>query len=190
MAHFLPSDFELHKYGLSCRLVNESDAEFILSLRLDSNKSTYISSTSNKIEDQIQWIREYKIREKKGLDFYFMYSYQGERAGVNRIYDIEDKHFIHGSWLFSNNVPPYCPLAAAIMAREIAFYILHLDAEIDTAGIHVDNTGVLQFATFMGEVFNGYRDSEQGRFLTGYLTKELFEQNLDKVKRLFPKKVI
>lgn len=185
----LPNDFALEKYGLKVRLVNESDAPFILGLRLDPLKSRYLGATDPKVESQVGWIREYKKRENEGTDYYFIYYYGEKPAGVNRIYKIQNGHFVHGSWLFSNNVPPYCSLAAAVIARQIAFYELGLNVETDTDGIHVDNTGVLHFASFMGEVFTGIRVCGMGEFKTGILTKEAFETNLPKILRLIPKKV-
>lgn len=186
----LGSDFAIERYGLAVRLVNEDDAEFIVSLRNDPLKSRFIGKTSSKIADQINWIREYKNRESIGNDYYFIYEYCGKRAGVNRIYNINSDSFIHGSWIFSNDVPPFCSLAAAIIAREIAFEQLSLKIENDTAGIHESNTGVLKFAEFMGEIFDGERiDSEMGCFKIGHITKEDFYKNHDKILRLFPKKV-
>ena len=162
----LPSNFHLSKYGLTIRLVEECDAKFIVGLRNDPVKSLYLSVTSPNIEDQIRWIAKYKQRESQGIDF------------------------VHGSWLFSNDVPPYCSLAAAVIARQIAFETLGLDIEIDTDGIHKDNIGVLQFAKFMGHLFEGSRINEQGEFLTSTLSKENFYKNLPKILKLFPKKVL
>lgn len=185
----LPKEFNLHRYGLDVRLVTEDDARFILDLRMDPMKSKYLGKTSPNIQDQIDWITAYKDREIKGTDYYFFYSIDGKPAGVNRIYDIKDDTFIHGSWLFANDVPPYCALAAAVIARQIAFYNLNLTKEVDTAGIHVDNVSVWQFAQFMGEEFTGIHTNEMGDFKVGILTKESFEKNLPKVLRLIPKKV-
>lgn len=191
MPNRLPQDFSLHKYGLDVRFVQESDAKFILDLRKDPIKSKYLSYTSGKLEDQIIWIRDYKKREAEGSDYYFMYEYQGQSAGVNRLYHIEADHFVHGSWLFSNNVPPFCSLAAAVIAREIAYELLGLVIEIDTDGIHQDNKGVLQFAKFMGHEFIGSRITEQGDvFLTSKLKREAFYHNLPKILKLFPKKYL
>lgn len=186
----LPSNFELDRYGLHCRLVTENDAEFIVSLRTDPIKSKFLSTTSNDIEAQQSWIKNYKEREVNGKDYYFMYEYNGKKAGVNRLYEIEGNHFIHGSWLFANDVPPYCALAAAVIAREIAYDILGLDIEIDTAGIHKDNVDVLQFARYMGCIFDGSVIRHGEEFLTSYLTKKMFENSKSKILKLFPKKVM
>ena len=69
----LPEDFTMEKYGLFARFVNESDAEFIVKLRTDPVLGKWIHSTDSDIENQKQWLREYKERERNGLDYYFIF---------------------------------------------------------------------------------------------------------------------
>lgn len=186
----LPSDFHGEKYGLTYRFVNESDAQFIIDLRTDPIKSKYIGSTDDSIESQKEWIRHYKERERKGTDYYFIFYFGSIPAGVTRIYGIEGNHFIHGSWVFANNVPPFCSLAAAIIAREIAYETLGLEEEIDTSGIHENNQGVLQVSRMMGVSFYGERETENGKFLLGRLPKEVFNENKKYILKLIPKKYL
>lgn len=186
----LPTDFKLNRYGLQVRLVSEDDAEFIVHIRTNPQKARYISPTSTSIEEQKAWISRYKEREQNGTDYYFIYTYNNVLAGVNRIYEIQDNHFIHGSWVFSDEVPPYCALAAGIIAREIAFDILGLNEEVDTAGVHCDNQSVLQYSRMLGVKFMGTRMYPMGKYLTGRLKKEDFQQNKNGIIRLFPKKVL
>lgn len=185
----LPSNFELDKYGLHVRLVREEDAVFIVNLRTNPIKARYISQTSASVDGQREWIKNYKLREQEGNDYYFLYIYNGNLAGVNRIYGIEGNHFIHGSWIFSDDVPPYCSLAAGIIAREIAYDTLGLEEEIDTAGVHKDNQGVLQYIKALGVEFTGTRMYPMGEYYISKLTKETFNANKHKIIRLFPKKV-
>lgn len=186
----LPSDFVLHKYGLDVRFVDQRDAEFILQLRTDPVKKMYIGKTDDTIESQLKWIDDYKLRQVQGTDYYFLYSFQNKPAGVNRIYDINGNHFIHGSWIFSNDVPPFCSLASAIIAREIAFDTLGLEVEEDTSGIHENNKNVLEVSKMLGVEFTGVRESDTGNFITGRLTKSAFEQNKSKIIRIIPKKYL
>ena len=62
-----------------------------MSLRNDEKSSRFINETSNKLEDQIAWLKEYKKREAAGTDFYIicMSSDNKIRYGLNRIYDIK-----------------------------------------------------------------------------------------------------
>lgn len=186
----LPSDFHGEKYGLSFRLVNEDDAEFIIGLRTDPIKSKYIGITDNSVENQKKWIEDYKKRERDGRDYYFIFYFGSIPAGVTRIYDIKEKKFIHGSWVFTNNVPPFCPLAAAIIAREIAYETLGLEEEVDTSGIHEDNLGVLQVSKLMGVHFYGERETENGKFMLGRLPKNVFGENKKNILKLIPNKYL
>lgn len=63
----LPENFTIEKYDLKARLVNEKDAEFIVSLRADPNRTLYMVTLENNIEKQKQWIRDYKSGKEKGL---------------------------------------------------------------------------------------------------------------------------
>ena len=186
----LSPDFKLHRYGLDVRFVDLQDAEFILRLRTDPMKRRYIGKTDDTLDAQIHWIRNYKLRQGQGTDYYFMYSFHDRPAGVNRIYEIKDDHFIHGSWVFGNDVPPFCSLAAAIIAREIAFDSLGLEVEEDTSGIHENNINVLEVSRMLGVEFTGERKCEGGRFLTGRLTKDDFEKNKSNILRIIPQKYL
>lgn len=186
----LPEDFHGKKYGLSYRLVNEDDAQFIVDLRTNPERSRYIGVTDDSVDNQRQWIKEYKIREKDGLDYYFIYSYGTIFAGVNRIYEIDDNHFIHGSWVFSDKVPPFCSLAAALIAREIAYETLGLEEEIDTSGIHERNVGVLQVSRSLGVEFYGTRETESGTFLLGRLHKTTFNVNKKNILKFIPQRYL
>lgn len=89
-----------HQYGLIFRLVEERDAEFILSLRTDPRLAKHVSPVSNELETQQTWIRNYKGRELLGQEYYFLYSNeQNEPQGVFRLYNIEGDTVTSGSWL-------------------------------------------------------------------------------------------
>ena len=179
----LPVDFHIYKYRLDCRLADESDSGFILALRTDDVLSRYIHATDNDLQSQIDWMRAYKKRERAGEDYYFIFSYEGERVGVCRLYAIHDNHFTFGSWLFKRDIPFFCSIAAAVIAREIAFDILGLEIEIEKDGTHEDNKKVWKFSKQLGMVFNGKKLDEKGVYLTGFLTKEAFEMNKPDVCR-------
>ena len=88
-------------YGYYFRLVEVEDAEFISTLRNNEKLSRFIHETSTDIKDQIKWLKEYKIREKKGEEFYFMCLKEDKktRLGLNRLYDINGDICEYGSWL-------------------------------------------------------------------------------------------
>ena len=173
----LPSEFEIEKYGLTARFVEENDADFIIKLRTQPHLARFINHTDDDVEKQKEWIRNYKEREKSGIDYYFIYNHNGEPVGLNRLYNIDETSFTFGSWVFLPDVPFVCSAASAIIAREIAFDILGLKIENEVDGIHVNNKNVYKFSKMIGLEFTGTKEKVQGLFRTGYLTKENFEKN-------------
>lgn len=126
----LPSDFECDKYGLHVRYVVEEDASFILSLRTNPMLSRFIHKTSNDIDAQKNWIREYKVREQLGQDYYFIYSTVDELIGVNRIYNLKEKSCTGGSWICVPNANPNKSIATLLFSRDIMFELLECEDEI------------------------------------------------------------
>ena len=136
----LPQNFELVRYGLHVRLVREEDAEFIVSLRTNTQLSRYISHTDNDIHKQLDWIKEYKRREKNGLEYYFLYEYNGEPFAVNRIYNISEDRAITGSWVVKPNTDLPQMFATILIEREIYFEDLDFENDyftVDKANVHV-----------------------------------------------------
>lgn len=135
----------IERYGIRLRFVEIKDSEFILSLRNDERLGKFISKTSNRLSDQEQWISNYKKRELKGEEFYFIVEdSQGERYGVTRLSDLKKGiPFELGSWLFSRESPPGMAIKADVIAKEVGF---------DTLGFNVckfnvrrDNKSVLNY---------------------------------------------
>lgn len=119
----LPENFSLEKYGLKVRLVNQDDASFILSLRANQNRTKYMMTLDDNIENQRMWIQEYKKREKEGLDYYFIYcDAEGKRIGVNRAsnVDFNAKTSKSSSWIAVEGLK-YEPLKMLIIGNEIIF---------------------------------------------------------------------
>jgi hypothetical protein len=61
-----------NNYNIKFRLVEETDAEFIVRIRTDINKSRYISPTDKDLDKQKKWIKEYKNREANKEELYFI----------------------------------------------------------------------------------------------------------------------
>lgn len=120
----LQEDFKLSKYGLDVRLVQSSDAQFIVDLRTDPDLNKYIHATSSSVEDQVAWIYKYKERERAGLDYYLIYSCDNILIGAERIYDVTENTFKIGSLIFSKDAPFGTAIKGDIITREIGFDIL------------------------------------------------------------------
>lgn len=144
----LPNNFEYNKYGLHARLVNESDSEFILSLRTDSELGKFLNNTDSVLNNQLEWIREYKKREELGQDLYFIYYKDDEPIGVNRIYEINADSATTGSWVCKPNLPFELPILTVIMIREIFYDLLNLNNEY--FDVRKENKKVQRFQKMFG----------------------------------------
>lgn len=118
--------FPIKKYGIKLRLVEETDAAFILKLRKDKDRSRYISATDPDVEKQEIWIRKYKAREAEGLEYYFIAEDEfGVPFATYRVYDITDDSAIIGSWV---SIPGYTnasnSIKVDIMVKEFVFSTL------------------------------------------------------------------
>lgn len=77
---------------ITLRTVEEKDASFILQLRNKEELKKYISDTNISLEQQAEWIRNYKIREENGQEFYFIVEDKNKiPCGTIRIYEIEER---------------------------------------------------------------------------------------------------
>ena len=95
---------EVQKYGVTQRYVEETDTEFILSLRTNKKLGKFLSPTMNDIQQQKKWIKAYKIRESNKEDFYFITLDEfGNKLGLTRIYNFDQDLFEFGSWIFAKN---------------------------------------------------------------------------------------
>ena len=140
----LPADFQITRYGVTARLVTEADAEFITQLRSDKSLGRYIHASDGDIEKQIQWIKEYKERESKGLDFYFIFFIDKQPQGVARIYNVHENDFTSGSWIFKHDAKLGIAPIGDIISREIA-YSLYPNS-INYFDVRKDNISVVRYA--------------------------------------------
>ena len=167
----LPKNFSIEKYGLKVRLVNIDDSEFIVYLRSDPERTKFMITLSADIENQRQWIHEYKKREEKGSEYYFIYSDQeGSPIGVNRISKI-------------NFETRSCKLSGFIKkkgnkADTVAMFLINKEIAFDTLGllfsiseIHEKNYKILKYY----EYFEYEITKNENDYLHVVLTKVAFQ---------------
>lgn len=141
----------LESKSIRLRFVEDTDAEFILSLRLDDRYNTFLSSVSPDVEAQKKWIRKYKDDEKNGIQYYFIIErLDGTPCGTVRIYDIRNDSFCWGSWILNEKKTRYAALESAFLVYEFGFNQLgfkksHFD-------VMKGNKGVIKFHTRIGAV--------------------------------------
>ena len=144
----LNKDFTFKRYGIETRLVNEADAAFIVKLRTDPSLAKFLHATDNDVEKQKEWIRNYKKREKNGLDYYFIHSFNGEDFSVNRIYDITEVQGTSGSWICKPGTEADKMVASMLIERDILFELL--DMSLDHFDVRRGNKKVWKFHQQMG----------------------------------------
>lgn len=138
---------DLKSHTINFRLVGESDAAFIHSLRTSEVYNKYLSHVDDDITKQQQWIKNYKLREQAGEEFYFIIQRNDNQLpiGTVRIYDFikSENSFCWGSWILNEDKTKYAALECAIMIYDFAFFELgynrcHMD-------IRKDNLKVIDF---------------------------------------------
>ncbi len=136
------------------RLVQESDAEFILKLRLDARYQQFLSPVSSDVDAQKRWIRNYKAQEAEGQQFYFIIERNdGTSCGTVRVYDLKPDSFCWGSWVLSENKTRTAALESAFLVYQFGF------GDLGFKKSHFDvlkgNTAVVSFHEKKGAVQGG-----------------------------------
>jgi RimJ/RimL family protein N-acetyltransferase len=126
--------------SLSFRNVVVNDAEFILSLRTDAEKSRYLSSVTGALSDQQAWLHRYSQKEDQ---VYFIIDYMGEPIGTVRLYDPQGASFCWGSWVLSDKRPSHAAIESALMVYSYA--LDHLGFEKAHFDVRKGNIRVWQF---------------------------------------------
>lgn len=122
------------------RDVTENDAGFILSLRSDQEKGRFLSPTSPRIQDQIEWLREYATSADQA---YFVISDRSDNPlGCVRLYDPVGSSYCWGSWLMIKGLAPLVAIESAVL---VYAYGKHLGFDHARLDVRRENTGVWKF---------------------------------------------
>lgn len=174
------TDIPFTQYGLKFRFVEETDAEFILSLRTDPKLSRYLSNTDSDINKQKNWIRAYKSKEAAGTEYYFLYADESEQPlGLCRLYNVDTtaKSYTSGSWLAKSGIDVLISIKADLVLMQMAFETLGLKTcNID---VRKDNKKMLRYHK---QFFKITHEDEENVYLTmGYndfKKKELYLKSI------------
>lgn len=168
----------LQSKTIKMRLVEEADAEFILSLRLDKRYNKFLSFVSTDLQSQRDWIRNYKNDEAVGAQFYFIIERQdGVPCGTVRVYDLKKESFCWGSWILNEDRTRYAALESAFLIYSFGFGGLgynkcHFD-------VMKGNDKVISFHEKMGAV----KTREDQHSLYFEITKEAVHGSKSKFSR-------
>jgi hypothetical protein len=170
-------------YGLNVRLVKENDAHKILELRTNLQLSKHLHRTEANIEKQKLYLRDYKNREEKGIEYYFAFLIIGnsEPIGFYRIHNIDfkNKSFSIGSWIFQQEIPENLAIFGDIISKEFGFEFLNL--ETCYFDVRRNNKKVLDYHKLFSPTFIREDEEENNYF---YLRKKDFEENKNSIIKL------
>lgn len=175
----IPTDFKIESMGLSVRLVNESDIDFILLLRTNKHLARFIHKTNDDREKQREWISQYKIREKEGRDYYFIYFLHDKPVGLNRIYNIFEYYGTIGSWICSPDNEAETSLKTYILMFDLLFEYIKL--ELTIFDVRKDNKHVWKLHKMLGAQLVG--ESDLDYYFT--LNKDTYYKNREIIINLF-----
>jgi len=158
------------------RRIKETDAEFILSLRLNPELNKFLCKTDSSLEKQREW-----IRERPPGDYYFIIEEDGKRIGTVAIYDIniKEKTFEWGRWVISKEAPFYIAIVSYLFIYEYAFNILNLEKALFS--VNNLNTTVIEFNKVAGAAVR--KKGERGTFFV--CDRKGFEYAQKKYKKYY-----
>ena len=138
----------LEGFSVNLRDVEISDAEFILSLRMNPKKNRFLNVTAPDLEKQKEYLKRYK--EKVDEYYWVIEGKNGVPYGVVRIYDFQQKSFCPGSWL----TVPGAPITAGIEGLFHAFKFGFQDLGFRSAHFDVrkENRSVIRFDQKIGAI--------------------------------------
>lgn len=134
------------------RLVETSDAEFINALRVDEKYNKHLSKVTGSVNDQKEWIKAYKEKEKLDAEFYFIIETLVDQIpiGTVRLYDFLNNResFSWGSWILNENKTRFSAIESAMLVYEVAFNKLKFNnCHFE---VRKENSGVIKFHKKMG----------------------------------------
>ena len=160
--------------SVNLRDIEIADAEFVLELRCDEQKSRFLHKTENDLAAQIEYIKRYKNKEQEW--YFIIEGKDGERLGTVRIYDvINGDDFCWGSWLVKSGAGRNVAIESALLLYHFAFYALNFrKAHFD---VRRQNRSVRAFhERFGAKIVN---ESEDDVFY------ELFREDYEKVNERY-----
>lgn len=134
--------------SINLREIEVSDAEFVLQLRTDSEKSRFIHKTENDLQKQIEYIQNYKNKDQEW--YFIIESKTGEALGTYRLYDVIDNDdFCTGSWIIKNGAPVNVAIESTLLLYDFGFYTLgfskaHFDSRKENHNVRAFNEKIMR----------------------------------------------
>ena len=137
--------------NLVLRLIQPEDAVYVYGLRSNPAYNTHLSTVTGTVDDQRNWIEDYKSREAQGQELYYVIERKdGVRCGLVRLYDIEAESFTWGSWILDENKTRKAALESAVLSFGVGFDALGLHSAI--VDVRIANEHAAAFYRRLGMV--------------------------------------
>lgn len=161
------------------RPVEESDAEFILSVRNDPKISKYLPKLNVTVEEQKVWIKHQ--REDDSSYYFIIESVENQRLGTISVYDIENRHGESGRFCSIGN--PLQNVEAMFLLYDFCFCQLQL--ELLKIWVFTENKKVISLDSKLGYEWEEPLVNQEGReYRVGYLYPEEYKVKTDLFKSI------
>jgi len=164
-------------HRIELRNVSIDDAEFIISLRQNKNKSRYISKTDSSVESQKKWIESYLLGE--GQAYFIMEDKNNKKIGTIRAYDQQGDSFCWGSWITSPSAPDHASIESALILYS---FMMELGFKNSHFSVRKENTSVRKFHERFGAKINN--ENEQDVFYT--INENEIKKSLIRYRKILP----
>lgn len=164
-------------HRLDLRDAAVSDAEFILSLRIDELKSRFLSKTVPDLVKQQDWLRAYQ--SSQGQAYFILESRGGEKIGTVRMYDGNGDSFCWGSWLIVQGAPSSTAIESALIVYQYGLLLGFRAAHFD---VRKGNKSVWQFH----EKFGATKVGETDKDFIYSIDEAAIRKSLDRYRKYLP----
>jgi hypothetical protein len=162
--------------NLVLRNATVDDAEFILSLRLDPDKSRHLARTSPRLEDQVAWLRSYEQATDQA--YFVVCDRLGKAIGCVRLYEPIGQSYCWGSWLMVRGLSPLAAIEANLLVYAYGRWLGFTEVRLD---VRRHNSAVWKFH----ERFAGATRVDESELDFFYVVRsEQVERLLDKYRHL------
>ncbi len=162
--------------SLILRDITLDDAEFIFSLRQNPEKNKHLSAVSAKLEDQVQWIRDYQ--QSTNQAYFIICDKNLKRLGCVRLYDPNERTYSWGSWILIDGLTPFEAIESALLVYAYGKYL-----SFEEACIHVRKENI-HVARFHERIFLAERIGATELDYVFRVRASAIEASLTKLKNL------
>jgi hypothetical protein len=144
-------------HHISLRLVDVTDAPFILALRL-SPRGRFLSPVDDDLRKQEDWIRQYKLREARGEESYFIihHAIAGD-IGTTRMCRITATSFEWGSWILKEGAPRESAMVSACLIHDLG--LVRMKCDYAYFVVRKGNLKTIAFTRRFGAAITGEDDA-------------------------------